>query len=348
MKNSALSRIQSAINPSHVNIGPSPQAGVSQIKISKGWEISGNLATPESVFMNRRKFLQGTALTTLATTALLTGCTSRPPDPHAEIALSEAEKKIYPAKRNEIFQLDRPLTSEKVAASYNNFYEFSSVKEDVIVHAQDLIKRPWTVEVTGLVRNPKTFDVDDLLRSMPIEERLYRHRCVEAWAMAVPWTGFPLKSLLKLVEPTSKATYIRMTTFYKPFTAQGQLAFWEPWPYMEGLTLAEAMNDLAFMVVGIYGHPLPKQHGAPIRLVVPWKYGFKSIKSVVKIELIDFRPATFWNTLQRLEYDFTANVNPRIPHPRWSQAKEKMIGTGEVRPTLPYNGYGKQVAHLYA
>ena len=321
---------------------------MSNIKISKGWEISGNLATPESVYMRRREFLKGAALTTLATTALLTGCTSRPHDPDAEIVLSEVEKEIYPAKRNDKFKLDRPLTSETVAASYNNFYEFTSVKEDVIVHAQALVKRPWAVEVTGLVKKPKTYDIDDLLKTMPMEERLYRLRCVEAWAMAVPWTGFPLKSLLKEVEPLSKATHVRMTTFYKPFTAQGQLAFWEPWPYVEGLTVQEAMNDLAFMAVGIYGHPLPKQHGAPLRLVVPWKYGFKSIKSVIKIELVDYRPATFWNTLQGLEYEFTANVDPKVPHPRWSQSKEKMIGTGEVRPTLPYNGYGEHVARLYA
>jgi len=320
---------------------------MSHIKISKSWEISGSLATPESVFMNRRKFLQGTVLTTLATTALLTGCTSRPPDPDTEIPLSEIEKKIYPAKRNETFKLDRPLTPEKIAASYNNFYEFTSVKEDVIVHAQALVKRPWTVEVTGLVRHPKTFDADDLLKTLPMEERLYRLRCVEAWAMAVPWTGFPLKALLKQVEPLSKATHVKMTAFYKPFTAQGQLAFWEPWPYIEGLSVQEAMNALTFMAVGIYGHPLPKQHGAPLRLVVPWKYGFKSIKSVVRIELVDYRPATFWNTLQGLEYDFTANVDPRVPHPRWPQSREKMIGTEEVRPTLTYNGYGEHVAHLY-
>ncbi len=320
---------------------------MSQIKISKGWEISGNLATPESVYMRRREFLKGTALTTLATSALLMGCTSKLPDPDAETPLSEIEKKLYPANRNEQFQLDRPLTSERIAAGYNNFYEFTEVKEDVRVHAQALPTRPWTVEVAGLVRKPKVFDIDDLLKTMPIEERLYRLRCVEAWAMAVPWTGFPLKSLLDAVEPISKATHVRMTTFYMPFTAQGQLAFWQPWPYTEGLTLAEAMNELTFMAVGIYGHPLPKQHGAPIRLVVPWKYGFKSIKSVVKIELIDSRPPTFWNTLQGLEYQFTANVDPKVPHPRWSQAKEKMIGTEEIRPTLPYNGYGEYVAQLY-
>lgn len=316
--------------------------------IPKDWEISGSLATPESVYMRRREFLKGAALTTLASAALLAGCTSRPHDPDAEIPLSEIEKEIYPAKRNQKFQMDRPLTPERIAASYNNFHEFTSVKEDVIVHAQALAKRPWAVEVAGLVRNPQIFDVDDLLKTMPMEERLYRLRCVEAWAMAVPWTGFPLKSLLKQVEPLSKATHVRMTAFYKPFTAQGQLAFWEPWPYTEGLTVREAMNDLTFMAVGVYGRPLPKQHGAPIRLVAPWKYGFKSVKSVVRIELVDFRPATFWNTLQGLEYGFTANVDPKIPHPRWPQSKEKMIGTGEVRPTLPYNGYGEHVARLYA
>lgn len=321
---------------------------MSHIKISKSWEISGSLATPESVYMRRREFLKGAALTTLASAALLAGCTSRPHDPDAKIPLSEIEKEIYPAKRNQKFQMDRPLTPERIAASYNNFHEFTSVKEDVIVHAQALAKRPWAVEVAGLVRNPQIFDVDDLLKTMPMEERLYRLRCVEAWAMAVPWTGFPLKSLLKQVEPLSKATHVRMTAFYKPFTAQGQLAFWEPWPYTEGLTVREAMNDLTFMAVGVYGRPLPKQHGAPIRLVTPWKYGFKSVKSVVRIELVDFRPATFWNTLQGLEYGFTANVDPKIPHPRWPQSKEKMIGTGEVRPTLPYNGYGEHVARLYA
>ena len=183
---------------------------------------------------------------------------------------------------------------------------------------------------------------------MPVEERMYRLRCVERWAMAVPWTGFPLKALLDKVQPQPGAAYVKMTSFYKPFTALGQLEFWEPWPYTEALTIKEAMNELAFMAVGIYGHPLPKQHGAPIRLVVPWKYGFKSIKSVVKIELVKSKPATFWNTLQGLEYDFQANVDPRIPHPRWSQAMEQMIGTGEKRRTQPYNGYGKYVGSLYA
>ncbi len=317
------------------------------IKIPRSWEISESLATPESVYLRRREFLKGTALTALATGALLTGCSSGA-GPEEEMTVTELDKSLYPAKRNPAFTLDRKLTDEDVAAGYNNFYEFTSVKEDVRIHARVLQTRPWTVEVTGLVRKPQTFDIDTLLKTFPLEERLYRLRCVEAWAMAVPWSGFPFKALLDLVEPIPQAKYVRMTTFYKPFTAQGQLAFWEPWPYMEGLTIEEARNELAFLATGIYGHTLPKQHGAPLRLVVPWKYGFKSIKSIVKIELIDFKPPTFWNTLQGLEYDFQANVDPTLPHPRWPQTKEKMIGTGEIRRTLPFNGYGEHVAHLYA
>lgn len=298
--------------------------------------------------MDRRRFLKGTGMLALYSAALWTGLAPRPARAtDSEIVLNEIEKTIYPAKQNPKFTLDRPLTSESVAAGYNNFYEFTEDKEGVRRLAQKLEIRPWTVEVTGLVHKPRTFDVDDLLKTMPIEERLYRLRCVEAWAMAVPWTGFPLKALLDEVQPLGKASHVAMTTFYKPLTARGQFAFWYPWPYTEGLTLQEAMNELTFMAVGIYGHPLPKQHGAPLRLVVPWKYGYKSIKSIVKIELLDYQPATFWNTAQGLEYDFLANVNPNIPHPRWSQAREKMIGTGKVRPTQIYNGYGEYVAHLY-
>ena len=321
---------------------------MSHIKIPKPWEISEREVTPESVFMRRREFLKGTALVTAATVGALYGCNTGPaPDPDAKIELTEAEKNLYPAPRNEKFDLSRPLTDEKVAASYNNFFEFSSNKEDPRIHAQRLVTRPWTVEVTGMVHKPRTFDIDELLKHMPMEERLYRFRCVEAWAMAVPWTGFPLKSLLDLVEPESKATHVLMTTFYKPFTAQDQLKFWLPWPYTEGLTLEEANNELAFMAVGIYGHPLPKQHGAPVRLVVPWKYGYKSIKSVVRIALIDYRPATFWTTVQGLEYQFTANVDPRVPHPRWPQTREKMIGTDFPFATQAFNGYGRYVAKMY-
>ncbi len=322
---------------------------MTHIHLKKGWKISENLATPESAYLRRREFLKGTVLTATATLGVLYGCgPSAPLGPLPEVEWSELEKSIYPARTNSSFELDRPLTPENIASTYNNFYEFGSDKTDPVHYAQKLKTHPWTVEVNGLVNRPEIFDIDDLLKTMPLEERVCRLRCVEAWAMVVPWTGFPLRELLKQVEPKAEATHVRLETFYKPLTAQGQLAFWEPWPYVEGLTLKEAMNDLAFLATGIYGHPLPRQHGAPIRLVVPWKYGFKNIKSIVKIKLVNYRPATFWNTLQGLEYDFTANVNPRIPHPRWPQSHEKMIGTGEIRPTLLYNGYEKFVANLYS
>ena len=322
---------------------------MSNLIFQKPWNMTESEATPESVYMNRRDFIKGTSLVTLATAASLYGCGIGPtPDPNAPVEWSATEEKIYPVKRNTEYSIDRNITEEKVAASFNNFYEFSEIKSDPRFHAQALSTRPWEIEVTGLVSKPRTFDVDDLYRLMPVEERLYRFRCVEAWAMAIPWTGFPLKSLLDLVEPKLEATHIAMTTFYKPFTAQGQLAFWRPWPYTEALTLDEATNELTFMALGMYGHPLRKQHGSPIRLVIPWKYGYKSVKSIVKIELLSHQPPTFWNTVLPLEYSFEANVDPTINHPRWLQATEKMIGTGEVHKTLPYNGYKKQVAHLYA
>lgn len=322
---------------------------MSQIHIPKGWEMPESEATPESVYCNRRDVLKAMGITALFSSGLITGCA--PPqeviNAHPELNLTPLEKKLYPAKHSEHFEVDRRVTEESVAASYNNFYEFSETKEDVDHHAQKLKTRPWTVEVTGLVNKPKTYDLDDLLKKFQLEERLYRLRCVEAWAMAVPWTGFPLKALLDEVEPQSNATFVRFTSFHQPSIAQAQLAFWQPWPYSEALTVKEAMNPLTLMATGIYGHPLPKQHGAPIRLTVPWKYGFKSIKSIEKIELIDYQPQTFWNTLQGLEYSFEANVNPNIPHPRWPQTKEKMIGTGEIRFTQMYNGYSHFVADMY-
>ena len=321
---------------------------MSNIILPKSWNMAENEATPESVYMDRRSFIKGTSLVTLATAASFYGCTvNSTPHPNKPIELTANEKESYPAKRNKKYKLNRQMTEERVAASFNNFFEFSEIKSDPKYLAQRMETSPWEVEVSGLVNKPRTFNPDDFYQLMPVEERLYRFRCVEAWAMAVPWTGFPLKALIDLVEPKSSATHIAMTTFYKPFTAQGQLAFWRPWPYTEALTLEEAANELAFMALGIYGRPLPKQHGAPVRLVIPWKYGFKSIKSIVKIEVIDYRPPTFWNTVLPLEYSFEANVDPTIPHPRWPQAREKMIGTNAVRATRLYNGYGKYVAHLY-
>lgn len=308
------------------------------------WAMPEREATPESIFMNRRKFLAGSAGVVaggiLGAAGLSKLAEAKAKDP------KDMTLDLYPAKRNSAFTLDRPLTEESVAAKYNNFYEFGGTKT---IHrlAQRLKTRPWEVKVHGLVRKPKTYDIDSLVRSMPLEERLLRFRCVEAWAMAVPWTGFPISALIKAVEPKNNAKFIKMTTFLNRKVAFGQLQIWYPWPYVEGLTIEEGMNEMAMFVTGIYGKPLPKQHGAPIRLITPWKYGFKSIKSIVSIEFTEKRPVSFWEKLSPNEYGFWANVHPQVPHPRWSQASERMLGTDERRPTQIFNGYGKWVADLY-
>jgi sulfoxide reductase catalytic subunit YedY len=250
--------------------------------------------------------------------------------------------------RNPRYALDRPLSDEKTAATYNNYYEFTTDKERVAELAQKLTLRPWTIELAGLVGKPKVWDLGELVKRFPLEERLYRHRCVEAWSMAVPWIGFPLAELIKLGAPLSTAKYVRFVSLKRPSEMPGMAEQrWYPWPYFEGLTLAEAMNELALVVTGVYGHDLPAQHGAPVRLAVPWKYGYKSPKAIVRIELTATQPATFWNSVAPDEYGFLSNVDPRVPHPRWSQASERVIGSGERRPTLPYNGYGEYVASLY-
>lgn len=318
------------------------------------WRIPERQATPESLYLseiNRRSCLKLMGLGALAMTGLLPSCGM--PVSEEEFAktpknydLSELDQTIYPVKRNPVFTLDRPITAEHIAAQYNNFYEFSQAKDDVWQRVGGFQPRPWTIEVKGLVKKPAQFDVDQLLRIMPMEERLYRHRCVEAWAMAVPWTGFPLKTLIDRVEPLSTAQYIRFTSFHSPSVAMGQRGY-GPWPYTEGLSMAEAMNELTLLATGIYGHPLPKQHGAPLRLVTPWKYGYKSIKSIVSIEFVAEQPATFWNTQVPSEYDFPANVNPDIPHPRWSQKTERMIGTNQRLKTLYLNGYEQWTTALY-
>jgi sulfoxide reductase catalytic subunit YedY len=314
------------------------------IKIAHPWDMPEHQITPESVYWNRRQILRAMGFAGVGAAGLLAGCQN---EQKVEEHIQQQAQTLAPlqAPRNAAYTLDRPLTEETVASRYNNFYEFSSGKNDVWERAK-FQAEPWKVEITGLVQKPQTFDIDDIRRRMPLEERLYRFRCVEAWAMAVPWTGFPMQALLKHVEPLSSARFVRLTTF--PFTDSKSALFTSyPWPYNEGLTMAEAMNDLTLLAVGIYGHALPNQHGAPIRLITPWKYGFKSAKSIARIELTDTQPATFWNTLAANEYDFQANVNPAVPHPRWSQASERIIGTGERRPTLLYNGYAEQVAHLY-
>jgi len=305
----------------------------------RGWEIPERLATPEHLFLNRRALLAGSgaAALSLAPNIALAQRISDLPEP---------TKDLYPVGRNEKYALDRPITDEKINTNYNNFYEFGSTKT-VAKAAQALKLRPWTVKIDGMVETPQEIGIDDLIRKMPLEERLYRHRCVEAWSMAIAWSGFPFAKLVELAKPLSSAKYVRMETFLDPSVAPSQKQSWYPWPYVEGLTIAEATNELAFLITGAYGKPVSKVQGAPLRLAVPWKYGFKSIKSIVRFNFTDQRPKSYWEALQASEYGFWANVNPQVPHPRWSQATEELIGRNERRPTLMFNGYGEYVADLY-
>ena len=242
---------------------------------------------------------------------------------------------------------ERAITDPEVAARFNNFYEFTSSK-DVWRHVADFRVDPWSVEVAGLVAKPRVYALEDLPRMFPHEERVYRFRCVEAWAMVVPWRGFPLAKLLTAAQPLHTARYVRFVSHYDPtIHANARKRPFDPWPYVEGLRLDEAMHDLTFVATGIYGHALPKQHGAPVRIVVPWKYGYKSPKSVVRIELVAERPLTFWERLAPVEYPFESNVDPSRPHPRWSQSTERLLGTWDIRATQPFNGYGDQVRGLY-
>jgi len=312
------------------------------IKRRRGWEIPEREATPEGAFLDRRALIRAAGLGTIVAAASPIFSAFAEGKPGADPSAG-----LYPAKRNETYVLDRPVTEERYSTTYNNFYEFGQDK-DIADDAQALKIRPWTIKIDGLVEKEQTIEIDDLLKKVELEERLYRHRCVEGWSMAVPWTGLPLKALVDMAQPQSGAKYLRLETFMDSKTAPGQRSFFYPWPYVEGLTIAEATNDLAFLVTGMYGKPLPKQDGAPIRLAVPWKYGFKSIKSITRFSFVKDRPKSYWEALQNSEYGFWANVNPDVPHPRWSQATERVIGTGERRPTLLFNGYAEQVAGLYA
>jgi len=306
----------------------------------RGWEIPEHLATPEQVFCNRRAFLSsGAAAAAMVLTpgAALAQRVADLPDP---------TKDLYPAKRNEKYVLDRPLTDEELNLGYNNFYEFGSTKQ-IARAAQALKLRPWTVKIDGMVEKPMDVGIDDLIRKMPLEERLYRLRCVEAWGMTIPWSGFPFARFVEFARPLSSAKYVQMQTFLDTATAPGQRQTWYPWPYTEGLTIAEATNELAFLVTGAYGKPVSKQMGAPLRLAVPWKYGFKSVKSITRFTFTDQRPKSYWETMQSAEYGFWANVNPAVDHPRWSQATEQVLGTERRVPTLLFNGYGEFVADLY-
>jgi len=314
------------------------------IKSKRGWELPDSQATSESLFRIRRSLIKtaaaGPLLAVPARTLPMAACAEEEQE-------ADPSAGLYPVPRNETYTVAREMTPEKYATSYNNFYEFGSHK-NIVKAAQKLPLRPWTVTIDGMVEKPFTIGIDELLAKMPLEERVYRHRCVEAWAMTVPWSGFALKALVELARPASGAKYLMMQTFKDAAVAPGQKQMWYPWPYTEGLTLAEATNELAFVATGAYGKPMPKQNGAPLRLAVPWKYGFKHIKSIVRFSFTDKRPVTFWETFGPSEYGFWANVNPDVDHPRWSQAKERLLGSDEKVPTRIYNGYGEFVADMYA
>jgi sulfoxide reductase catalytic subunit YedY len=325
------------------------------IRIAPTWHLPESQVTPERIYTNRRRFLKGVITASIGASLLpLAGCKS-PETEASELKTTYDLPRLKSITTNPAFsQVDRPITDQILASQYNNFYEFGGGKT-IWPEAQNLPTEPWQVEVTGLVNRPRTYDLDDLKKKFPLEERIYRFRCVEAWSMVLPWVGFPMRLLIDDVEPTAAAKFVKFTSYYDanvtpgPGFHLGSL----PWPYTEGLRLAEMANDLAFFAVGIYGKELPKQHGAPIRAVLPWKYGFKGAKSIVKVEFVAEQPQTYWHSLVPNEYGFEANVNPNKPHPRWSQATERFISEGpdldwEERQTLLYNGYEEYVASLYA
>ena len=317
--------------------------------IKKSADIKSSEITDQKVYLNRRLFMRGAILAgSVTATGLLYRKLNPPP------AIVEERPKIAglvkPPSDEAIragFKVNEPLTSFADITNYNNFYEFSTEKRSVAEEARGFVTRPWAVEVGGLVGKPKVFDLDDLLKLAPQEERIYRHRCVEGWSMVIPWVGFPIAALLKQVEPLSSARFVAFQTLLDPKRMPNQNTGVLDWPYVEGLRVDEALNPLAILATGMYGQTMPPQDGAPIRLVVPWKYGFKSIKSIVKIMLVGNQPTTTWNIESPNEYGFYSNVNPNVDHPRWSQRMEHRIGEFGSRPTLLFNGYAEQVGHLY-
>ncbi len=310
-----------------------------KIKPNLGRSIPSSEITPKDVYINRRQFMKTAGL--VAAGALLAACT-----PHGTPEPLPGEAETPPVSQYSDELMD-PATSFEAITNYNNYYEFTVDKERVARLAKDFTTTPWQVEVGGLVNKPRTFSLEDILALGAEEERVYRMRCVEGWSMVIPWLGFPLSALLKAVEPMGSAKYIGFETVMRPEEMPGLDNYLYPWPYVEGLRLDEAMHDLTILSTGLYGERLLPQNGAPLRLVVPWKYGFKSIKSIIKIDLLEKQPPTFWNMLAPDEYGFYSNVNPKHAHPRWSQATERRIGENMRRPTLMFNGYEEQVASLY-
>jgi len=290
------------------------------------WHIPESEVTPESVYRDRRKFLKETGF--LGAAALLAQACSSKPEP--------------------IDSSVQQVTDEKLATTYNNFYEFTTSKTKVVDMVGGFQIDPWSVEIGGLCENPRAVSAADLIKEYGEEERVYRFRCVEAWGMTVPWLGFPLSKIIEAANPKAEAKFVKFITALNPDEMPGVLRRPNyPWPYTEGLTIEEAMHELSFVATGMYGKPMPKQNGAPIRTVIPWKYGYKSIKSIVAIEFTKEQPKTLWETLSPREYPFESNVEPQIPHPRWSQASHRVLGSNTRVPTLPYNGYAEQVANLY-
>jgi methionine sulfoxide reductase catalytic subunit len=310
--------------------------------INKSPDILSSEITPKELYLNRRKMLA-----MAGTAGILYGIAETIADAFESPQVVHAGARLQFTQSNLSTQGEK-LTPYESATTYNNFYEFGTGKEDPSRTAKDFQTRPWTVSIEGLVKKSRVYDVDSIIKlHSSLEERVYRMRCVEGWSMVIPWIGIPLYSVIKAVEPASNAKYISFTTLYDPKQMPGQKDSVLQWPYVESLRMDEAMHPLAILAVGMYGEELPNQAGAPIRLIVPWKYGFKSIKSIVKIAFVENQPATTWNTIAPREYGFYSNVNPKVDHPRWSQAKERRIGEFLRRDTLPFNGYGDQVSQLY-
>ena len=304
-------------------------------------DIKPSAITDEGIYRQRRQFLGATA----AVTALLAGGGLLLPQ--REVVAATSLRPLGPLAKDPFGTTEQP-NSVNVITDYNNFYEFGTGKEDPARNAHTLKTEPWSVTIVGEVEKPGTYTLEDILKPHPLEERIYRLRCVEAWSMVIPWVGFPLADLIKRFTPTSKAKYVEFVTLHDPEQMPGQRRPTLDWPYVEGLRIDEAMHPLTILAVGLYGKALPKQNGAPLRLVVPWKYGFKSIKSIVAIRFTETMPLSTWQRSNPREYGFYSNVNPAVDHPRWSQQRERRIGEFRKRETLPFNGYAEQVAHLYS
>jgi len=319
---------------------------VNKLMRSAMQKIKSSEITSESQYLSRKDFLKGMGIVS-ASALVLAACSGQSVPSGDSPTGIPSEVATQGSAGSTPTEVTEPVTSYDAITQYNNYYEFTTNKEGVAKLAKDFPTSPWKIEVGGLVGNPKTFDIDDL-NTFSIQERTYRMRCVEGWSMVIPWMGFPLAELLQEVEPTSDAKYVRFETLYDPEKMPGQNTTWYQWPYIEGLRVDEAMNDLTILATGLYGKDLLPQNGAPVRLAVPWKYGFKSIKGIVKIDLVDEMPTSLWMAAAPHEYGFYANVNPEVSHPRWSQASERRIGESGRQDTLMFNGYEEEVAHMYA